>query len=725
MALKYISEYNDFYDNLWRIEIDSPTWSSDPINLTPSGAPLVKEYSGNNDDNPFLKHVISSSVTIGVVSTGLDIDELIYINDASYKCRVYMNNTLDFQGFVISDGVQDRDSGVDFDVTIRAIDGLELLDNVTFKWADNYPAIIVNGQTSALRSPINALRVALFGEPNLDNRLPIRWNTSLKNLQYPNDDMLAGRSQINANGDLIQSQERSALWWLDNISKSSLSWAIQQDGYWNFINIIDLINSGGTFTGNQITTNTSNIEIATPVSIDMNIDGNDKVNDNWFWFGKKPLSGVKVTYQDTTIENNVFPNASFDKTFLGAVTDWYSENGSAFLSSEQPLTIDGTGKSLSIDNRFVGADDYITFGEIPLDSSILFKTATLGFKWLPISGFPTYATDDTIDFRKSVFSISVRYNIGGVDYYLNEFGYWGDQNQPANAVITRTVWDSSQGGRYQIDFNPDRPFYAGDQVYIQFIRNGVLEFYSIPFTETVDVESGLNYITTKIFNSAVPAAPKNVMYITGVTDSIQNVARTEKVDDWYKRIQISVDNLKLNDVADIQFQSKGNSSEIKMPKGLGKLYFNIYSRSGSYMWIDDSYFKVSDNHDVYEIDISSSKNSKEDYTLGISSSFSGHMVSNYMNSYKTSDLSMLWTGNKTLTQIYGEAVMNTRNTPNRIFSGSIDKKVGWGIIDIKGKKYIPLSIKIDCSSLISDVVAVELSYNELMYTVKHKSSGDS
>src|SRR5699024_311998 len=120
MALKYTIEFVDRLDNEYRIEIDSPDYTDDPISLSPGAEPLIVDYNGNNDDDVFKKHIIPSSITMQVVSTDVDIDELMYINDASFKCRVYRLEELYWSGWVVSDGIQEIDSGIPYDLTIKA-----------------------------------------------------------------------------------------------------------------------------------------------------------------------------------------------------------------------------------------------------------------------------------------------------------------------------------------------------------------------------------------------------------------------------------------------------------------------------------------------------------------------------------------------------------------------------------------------------------------------------
>src|SRR5690606_7172654 len=227
MALNYIVNFGDRMGTLYRIEIDNPNYTGDPIELIPSETPLIISWEGNTDDDIFKTHVIPSSIAIGVVSTGLDFDTLFYINDTSFKTRVYRAGVLYWSGYLISDGIQEVDSGVPFDVTLTAIDGLQFLDNTPLMW-NNYPSgrININGELNAQRAPINAFRVALYEPSNLGLPLPIRWNSSLKNDSRSTSDMIAGTTVINPNGELSR-KNLTAFWWLDNLCKSAQSWLYQ------------------------------------------------------------------------------------------------------------------------------------------------------------------------------------------------------------------------------------------------------------------------------------------------------------------------------------------------------------------------------------------------------------------------------------------------------------------------------------------------------------------
>lgn len=726
MPLKYIIQFVDFNETGYLIEIDSPDYSGTPIQLTPSSEPLVIEYNGNNDDDIFKTHVIPSSATIQVVSENLDISELLYINDASYKVRIHQESmgaySLYWSGWIVSDGIQEVDSGVPYDVTLRAIDGLELMDNVVLSW-DNYvdSLVSVNGQIADQRSPINAFRVALFKSNNLDNPLTLYWNTSIENDHYPDRDMMAGATRINPRGE-VSMLNKTCAWWVDNLSKSAISWLYQSNGSWYLNNYFDSLN--GQFNGWVIGSYTTVNQPATfvdDVSVSV-VDATDTRSNTWFWFGKKPYGSVSVLYNDAKFpENNALPNGGFDTTITGVVADWYAKFSNATLYSESPINQRQEGFSLEVDN-LTANEDYVTFGSIPIDTETLYKNATLGFIWMPILGYDL-TSEGAIDFSKHPLHISVSLDIGGTEYFLNEFGFWTDKNLPANAQVTSYgIVIDVDGPEFRVQFDPAKNFQPGDEVRIYFTRGGVDTGYFVKFDTVMAVQDGIDYVVTKIPSSE--RIGTNTLAVTGASNnpSWQN-AYTVKVTNYYRKIEIDGGNqLRPNDALSIAFQSKGGDTGIKLPSGLGRLSFEIYSKPGSKMRLDDAYFTVNDAHDVYKVAVPNTKNSDASYEMSISSGFSGNMVTSYGDGFATRDESMFWNSGKTLTELYARAIMDTRNRGIRVFSGEIDKLMSWGLFSLMGKTYAPLSMRLNVRECYTSVVGAEFTPSALSYNVTHKSN---
>lgn len=751
MALKYFFEYRSFRENLWRVEIDSPTYTDDPIEIQGTDKPLTIEWNGDSDDDPFKAHIINSTIQMNVYNkhevTGaeLDINEIMLINDSSYKVRVYLNSSLHWQGSLISDGVRENDNGVAYPVTLKAIDGIELLDNTYYSGNPGWGDITVNGQLGSRISILQRIRGILYRNQELDNILPIRWSCSLKNLYYPTDDAIGGRTAIdgrgwltNPNVDLASNEnKKSSFWWLKNLVQSVGCWLVQREGYWYIISYADMINNNGTLNFYEITTSTLD-QVASTVTINLNEDCNDSVNENGFWWVKKPFGSVKVTYQNTTLQGDVMPNGSFDRTSLGMVLDWRfdPQAGTITLVENAESLSERQGNSVLITNTGESTETAIfTYANtIPLDSWKLFKNFTFGFTFAPYFGFQ-YDTNGIISWDNKPLQISVSFTYKGATWYLNEFGFWWNKD---NAKILQTFtarWDVPTYNDYIISFPSDIFFQAGDIVRFRFLRNGTFEDYEFIFNEITSPQDARTRFINAIPNSqafvfTTPPIPLGII-IYGVTNTPLNTITTGKTQESIEKISVSVAGAKIKDIISFAFTGKGGNSEILLPEinnytsGDGELKVKFFVKPGQQYGLDDVYFKVPQNNDIYTVSLSDSKNSKEEYTMDISSSFSGHLLSSYGAEYQDKNENMFWTGNKTLTQIYGESILKWRNKPCRVFEGSVDGRINWGLLDVRGIKYVPLIINFDAIDEISNITAIQARQDSgLSMSVKHTSSGD-
>lgn len=764
MALKYVIEFVNFREQLHRIEIDSPTYTGDPVELEPADQPLRMEWNGNQDDDPFRAHVINSTAQIQVFSENeqgvkWDIQELMSVNDASYKCRVYINSVLDWQGFILSDGIKEQDAGVAYPVTIKAIDGLELLDNVEFQLVDNYPAIIVNAQSSAPRCPMNMIRLALFAPANLDNRLPIRWSCSLRNSQFLTDDAFAGRTKINPDGKLTIYKKYSAFWYLKNICQSLGCWIVQRQGYWYIINYADMINLSGQLDFWEISSSTSSVQTAVKVPVNLSQDCNDFIGDNNSLWVKKPLGGVTVTYQNTTIEGDVLPNGNFDGTSLGQIVDWnflpIAGDNPNMLLYESLFQRKGNAVQIANDGAASDEAQFSHYATIPLDTWKLFPSCTFGFTFMPQKGFQYNTSTEIINWSNNPLKISVSFQVSpSLTYYLNEFGFWQNEGRGLNLgtqfVRTDKTTYTSPFVYHSYNMYYEGTANVGDTLEVK-IKSGIGSntYNTYSFTVT-SVEEGnlelalyglMNALPNSIdgynlTNKSVTMQSATLGYVryaitNGFGDPVCSTYKSGNTQE-FRYIYPFVEGLKINDVAAFPFSGKGGNSEILLPEidnynaeGTGRLMVRFFVKPGQQYVLDDVYFKVPQNNDVYTVNLSGSKNPKEEYTMEIGSSFSGHLLSSYGDGYTTRSLSMLWTGQKTLSQIYGESIMKWRNKPCRVFEGEIDQRVEWGYLGIRDVNYVPLSITYNAKDGISSITAIEARQDDgLILVVEHKSSSD-
>lgn len=773
MAIKYTLSVNTQKNQDWFVEIDVPSYEGDPIALVGDRNPILLEELGGGNDDPFSSHILTNSLTIRVYDDNVSIPELQLIDDASVKCRAYLNGVLKHQGFIISDGIQETDSGVSALITIKSIDGLELLDAIPFVWGDNYRPITVDGQESAQRCPMNIIRLCLYRFDLLDNILPIRWATSLKSNQYPNDDMLAGRNKLNYDGKLTQYGNQSARWYLEEICRTAHCWLYQKDGYWWIENRGDTIRNGGVFNGYEITTSTSE-QIATPISIDLNTSdlANEFIEGDQYWMTKKPLGGVNVTYNATVNNSNVLPNGSMDNWSLGVLRDWgwRSNLGDGTIEQYESLqNREGSAAQLTNDGSATSNAVFTMTYQMPVDSKFLYRSFLWGFTIMPTRfGFP-YDGQETIDWSSNPLQVSVIFKYQDKFWYLNEFGYWQSTGRGLNLGVLFVRMD------YQVVSNPPFNYYnfqarfegtpnVGDVLVIS-IRNSPGGEY-VDYTHTVTLaEEGILQLALEALLASIPntidgfGVDNKAVFMDSstsgyvrfrysvplglATGSTYKGSSTQE----YQYIYPTVDQLKINDIATIAFQGKGGNSEILLPEiselqevGEGGVFdrppngiidFLFYVKPGQRYVLDDIYMSVQDNDDRYEIRASGSKSPIENYDVGISSGFTGFQWSSYMDDFGKTNIAMFWgygTGggfDKTLTQLYGEFIMDWRNTPRKVFDGSIDRIVQAGdFLTIKGRKYIVLNATIQGDG-ITRVLAFEAALSPKAYAVTHKGTLDN
>src|SRR5690606_27124934 len=130
-------------------------------------------------------------------------------------------------------------------------------------------------------------------------------------------------------------------------------------------------------------------------------------------------------------------------SLLGSFLYWRMKFAGALLSQAGTLTDRPDSFSAEV-NNVSSEGNYLTIGEIPIDTELLYKTCQIGLKWMPVSGYALTSEGD-IDFSQYPIHISVKLTIGANEYYLNEFGYWSDKNAGPNQSIETYGWFEAFG----------------------------------------------------------------------------------------------------------------------------------------------------------------------------------------------------------------------------------------------------------------------------------------
>lgn len=733
--IKYRLPYKSYDEAEWLLTIDIPSYTGDPITISGvADNSAVLTYEGGVDDiwdNP----VINTSLTSEIYNEGqVDVMELQLIEDRQATVTLTRNGLLKFKGFLISDGMQGQMGNyVPYNTRLTATSGLNLLSGIPYSFY---------GTNSTPRDVFNRI---LRGIDGLFIQIPIRWTPTVSQIETLGVD--AFNDVIwSANGESVfnYNVKTGAYTYLDcfsvikGLTQALQCRIVQDDGAWWVLGIKESLQDVITykeFNGGPVTEHTR--EISKTIGQEYISINNDSV------FTVSPaLKTVSVIY-DHKQRQNILPNGGQDEYSEAEPKYWTGESGLSFNIGPD-LTGQG-GNSTELNNTSEQEKIYRLIGELPIDANVLYRRLTWGFSFMPISGFPV-DENGFIKWFGNEIKTSIKYtvDVGGVvtDYYLNEFGYWGNKNSPANAQVVSVTWDFNFGGNLIIQFDQLKNFFLGDEVIISFVRGGVIETYRIPFEETMDVQSGTDYIASKITNATTPN--NWTVQINGVSNDVWNQAYTRKVNDYYKYIYFSVDKLKLNDAAAVSYRGASNLDMfivdpgdlgISGLPGIGRLSVEFFIRPSQRLYLDEIWMQVDDNNDMYVVTNNATKNANDqEIRLNISSAFSGFKESNFMRSYNTSDVDWKFTDGLnigSLTELYARSVMRSRYKASLIFNGTISTRgEDWSFLDtyniggMEDKKFIPVNPTYNTSKNEVYLIAIESRNDDVSMDIVHKGNRD-
>lgn len=781
MAVKYTIPYRSIDDTPWRVDIITNNYAGSPIPVRGFGDNACTiEYDGGVDD-PFDNPIVTSKANIQLINQGeIDMGELQYAGDRDFIVEVYRDNVLKWKGYLITDNIQQPLLSAPNVVRLSAIDGLNMLERITFS-INNLPA----PPGGAIRCPLNWLRLCLFREQNLGLMLPIRWCIGLENIATE-DDPLAGLMTWSPYGDGIIAGYyvdengiqtpifQNCLYIVEGIVKAFGCRIFQADGAWCVMRTNDVIDGEFPYRECSATLGTPTI---TQHTVDVRrLLSPEKIPAGRYKFIRedqlltvKPALGMVDVEYDADRSENILPNGSLDVWSLGALLYWgFTDIPDDAPSYEEFESLTGQpGQSVQLTNDGAAtADAEFTFvGGLPLDANLLFKRMTFGFTIMP-TGFGTgfaYDENEIIDWTNNPLKISVMYTLpieGGTrDYYLNEFGYWQWKGRGTGLgvlfVNVETTYLGLNTNRHDVIFEGSPN--VGDvlQVGIRNNPGGGYQWYSFTVTavEEGNLELALDELLSAITNTRIAskqvimdnpgrgrirfqdlinyAYPSGNTYKSGVTQEFEYI---------FPR----ADNLAINDIASIVFQGKGGNNEILIPDpglldgqqypAVGKLYVRFYVKPGQRYVLDEVWVRTEDNNDVYRATSpTTGNNTSQRITMGISSSFSGFMVSNLMRSYHQSNTDFLWSDGAvtaSLTEHYARAVMRWRYKASKIFNGTINTRGSdWSFMDLYliyslTGAYLPLKADYNTERCEVGLVAMEGRDDGEIIDVKHYASNN-
>lgn len=685
MGIKYILEHNSPKGQIHKTTIEIPNYDGSVIELE-GVEKTATRLQWNGDENPFEKHVIGSQLTLNVYDTGnIDLDELMLTPDLEYRVKYYMDNELFWSGFLISDGIQEQLSYRPT-LQLKAVDGMIGMEGLDIK-ITNPQSIDMGTYESSVRCPLNMLRQCFN---TIGNNLPINWMCDTKNTAHEYADVLAGAIDWSPRGEILIMNKMDCYEIFEGILKSFNLHCFQAYGEWWIVNYQDLIASNNNFEGYRI----ENFEsiILEGKELDVTIQLKDVLNQGIRMLNK-PISKVKVTYKATRDEN-IVPNGSMNliEPTSSSVIYW----GGNIRNVYQTTIHDGfSGRSTDKYGNDDKALEFITqvptgisFHDgskvgIPFDAKTLFPRFTLGLSVLPYN-FPTYADGEKQGMIKWIedkpLQLEVTYKTQDKLWYLNENGYWIEEGleqlSQVNFIIVGYNTIIQYSGKAQkgqkVVFEmvyrkppPQRPEYRTVEKVLTESANSIEE--SIDMIIEAFIGEGITF--TKKGGGVLEVDPNGdwIIYNPSISDVSGQIST---------RIGLIAENAMNEDVVRFQFTSKGGESRIKIPEpenfdsqDIGILKYYIHHNGAYKSAIDDVYINVDENYDVYEVGVTAKKDSVEEYEMTISSSFSGFLLSSYMNSWADCHTTMKYTRfgvDATLTEHYARDVIRMKSKPYQI-----------------------------------------------------------
>lgn len=402
-------------------------------------------------------------------------------------------------------------------------------------------------------------------------------------------------------------------------------------------------------------------------------------------------------------------------------------------------------------------------GQMTINSGVENITARIGRTGYPfINENAVITVKQGLKSFKTTYTANIRQNIvpnGNLNIWVGtsptEPLYWGTYNIFDLEVSQIPSLDGQDGFAAQLQ-NVGTPPLVEVQSFTLLTPNGMLGKNGLPidaytlvkvinFSFMFSPVSGFNVNGNGIIDfsdtpiTGTPFKIKIVLNQGNVTYYLNEFGTWTSTD---TSINISIDNMKLGDIAQVNFD-KFQGVKIPQPPSEPhagdtcdlQILFQVINDE-KYA-VDNISITVDTANDVYEVFDDSSKNTSSDSAeLNISSSFGGYMLSNFMTGWYNSDVEcdyndgLLYSG--TLTGINSQAVMRFRYKSSQIFNGDINtRQKDWSfdqiytIDTLLGKKFLPLNAKFYAEKSIANIIAIECRNDNIALRESFYSSNDN
>ena len=386
-GVKYRLEFSDDLENGKKIEILKNNYTGSVLDIIGGAEPCIISWEG--DDN-FYSPIKGSQCTLNFfVTDSVSYDNFHEYDEREYQVKIYYKDTSDvyqlfWVGWLVNDQFREAVTTKPFPITLKAIDGLGVLDSYDMTlYQDSYSSISARQWITSTLDNLD-LDLDIYVSQDIHKINP----TSTQYTIY--DIMFINPYTLQKEGLAINNAKHT----LEQILKFTNARIFQSLGRWYIINnssysgqavkdasattaaggtvptgiraseTTNLVNNGTelpkfvVYNYQGVHQSTSNIEVLRKLPTDLTPLENTLVKEYL-----RPLNEVKITHETSQyLETNQFQNSGFENgltfwstytatatTSPGEISDDFSKQGNQSFKNSQTQTSTNTRKTLTGD----------------------------------------------------------------------------------------------------------------------------------------------------------------------------------------------------------------------------------------------------------------------------------------------------------------------------------------------------------------------------------------
>ena len=420
MAIKYFIQYKDTQNVEYSIKIKSDSYDSFPISI--GGYAII--------DRPEIDEIYTvirgSSITLKLeASTNLTFEDLYSENEKEYIVELYRGLDPIFIGYIDPSGLFEDLVNDKWEISLRCVDGLGLLDNLSYVDDNGQP---FTGKESDLNVIYNCLhRTGLLQENGDEMFIESSLNTAYVFIE----DAFGPLPNVYSNQERFYKDDNETIMSCKEVLESTLrkyGGAItQENGKWKIFSFYELLAGDRKFYKYK-----GNVYTGTTVkNYSEQTIGSQIAEDSIFWCNENQrkeivpsVGAVKVNYKYGFVKS-IIDNTDFTNNGV-TIPSWTILNGALIeLVSPRYIKIESDQTNASvIDSDVVSLSESdtleITFQYNALDSSSSQKLIQFKFQLILTDGSTTYYFNQDGNWTTSVSSAKFGNGFGINGYFNNK-----------------------------------------------------------------------------------------------------------------------------------------------------------------------------------------------------------------------------------------------------------------------------------------------------------------